>query len=382
MRLPEAKIKAAIQHPEQEVRLTALRYFSDAPTDDPTVMPLVIQAVETYRVEAAFRMIRMADDLTQTDSTVEWLVGELHHTDLDPRDLHDDNYRFTIALILCDLEGDLLARWHDWINEAPLFPSQLKGRLAGAGAASRWTWQDIWARFLSCLDELSSKAKWTGADHTRIYRLAELLARHPEAERKILGLLQRNWPDVDPDFAAWIDQDLVGIAGLMRLEAAIPHIIERAHLAEKNTADNCGQALGRIGTDEVIEAIANDWECGDFDFRMIMCEALKMIHSDLCVEACLGFLYDEKDAEIQVELGYALLSHFSFDAIEPVHQLVQGDLADLNPEEAGLRFLLVATAMIMDLGFPEFDAWHEQAIEADWGAYGLEQSRISENISE
>jgi hypothetical protein len=38
--------------------------------------------------------------------------------------------------------------------------------------------------------------------------------------------------------------------------------------------------------------------------------------------------------------------------------------------------------MTMDVRFPEFDAWYQQAIAADWGAYGLEVSRISENIRE
>ncbi len=382
MRLPEAKVKAAIQRSEEEVRLTALRFFTDSPTDDRTVMPLVIQAVEFYGIEAAFRVLREADNLPQTDSTAEWLVGQLHRADLDPRDVHDDNYCSAISLILCDLGSDLLPRWYDRIHQAPLFSNQLKRRLADGMTASSWSWQDVWARFLSCVDELSRKTKWSSAEHIRIHRLGELLARHPRAERKILSLLQRKLPNITPDLAGWIDQDVVRIAGLMRLEAAIPQIIERAHLADENTADNCGQALGRIGTDQVVTAIASDWECGDFDFRMIMCEALKMVHSDLCVATCLRFLHEERDAETRVELGYALLNHFSFDAIEPIRQLVQGDLEHLDPEEAGLRFLLVVVAMIMDVRFPEFDTWQRQAIAADWGAYGLEVSRISENLGE
>ena len=66
-RLTEAKIKAAIQHPEEEVRLTALRYFDDSYSRDESVMPLVIQAVETYGVETSFSILREADCLPQTD---------------------------------------------------------------------------------------------------------------------------------------------------------------------------------------------------------------------------------------------------------------------------------------------------------------------------
>ena len=53
MRLSESKIKAAILHPEVEVRLTALAYFADSFTTDESVMPLVIEAVEMYGRESA-----------------------------------------------------------------------------------------------------------------------------------------------------------------------------------------------------------------------------------------------------------------------------------------------------------------------------------------
>ena len=77
MRLLEPKIKAAILHPDEEVRVTAVSYFSGSFSQDETIMPLVIQAVETYGREKAFRILRAAESLTQTHATAEWLVREL-----------------------------------------------------------------------------------------------------------------------------------------------------------------------------------------------------------------------------------------------------------------------------------------------------------------
>lgn len=48
MRFSESKIKQAILHPEEEMREQALHYFSNSRSQDDTVMPLVIQAVEKY----------------------------------------------------------------------------------------------------------------------------------------------------------------------------------------------------------------------------------------------------------------------------------------------------------------------------------------------
>ena len=77
MRPPESKIKEVVLHPEEEVRLTALDYFSRSNAKDETIMPLVIEAVEKYGRDRAFRILRSADSLPQTDATVGWLAEEL-----------------------------------------------------------------------------------------------------------------------------------------------------------------------------------------------------------------------------------------------------------------------------------------------------------------
>ena len=48
MRYPEDKIKEAILHPDPEIRDRATGYFAKSFSPDPTIMPLVIKAVETY----------------------------------------------------------------------------------------------------------------------------------------------------------------------------------------------------------------------------------------------------------------------------------------------------------------------------------------------
>ena len=188
MRLPESKIKAAIQHPEEEVRLTAPRYFMDSLIDD-SVMPLVIQTVETYGVDRSFRILRDAERLPQTESTIDWLIGQLHRSDLD----------------------------------------------------------------LASIDEDSAKT-------------------------------------------------------------------------------------------------------------------------------CLEYLYDEQDGDVQLELGHALLAHFEFDGVELVQQLVEGDEEDLLPDERDLRSQLVAAATIMEATFPEYDQWHDDALQTNYGWFEYEQKRIAENF--
>ena len=84
MRLSESQIKHGIMHSEQFVRDAAVRYFADSFSDDPTVMPLVIQAIETYRWDDAFGFSRNFADLAQTGDTLLWLIGELEKTSSPP----------------------------------------------------------------------------------------------------------------------------------------------------------------------------------------------------------------------------------------------------------------------------------------------------------
>src|SRR5690242_5250419 len=107
MRLPESKIKQGILHPEEEVRLTATKYFSDSFSRDESVMPLVIEAVEKYGRENAFSILRDAERLPQTPPTLDWLMNELRRI-YDTNKVEEDNYRAAIGLILCDADPQLI----------------------------------------------------------------------------------------------------------------------------------------------------------------------------------------------------------------------------------------------------------------------------------
>lgn len=48
MRYPQEKIKEAVLHPDIEIRDRAASYFAKAFSPDPSIIPLVIKAVETY----------------------------------------------------------------------------------------------------------------------------------------------------------------------------------------------------------------------------------------------------------------------------------------------------------------------------------------------
>ena len=123
MRLPEAKIKEALVHPDKLVRQEALLYFADCHSRDTEVMPLAIRAIETYGRSNAFLHLYMVAHLAQTEATVEWAVKELHREEEKAED--QDSFFPALSRLLCSADPQRLAPHADQILQAPGFFKEL-----------------------------------------------------------------------------------------------------------------------------------------------------------------------------------------------------------------------------------------------------------------
>jgi len=144
MQTPESKIREVVFHPEEELRLTALAYFARSHTEDESIMPLVIEAVEKYGRDKAFRILRDADSLPQTEATVRWLVDELSK-DWDLGDVTHDNYCCAVALILCQARTDLL---RPDMADLRCFPEELRDWFRERLEMASWEWDTGWPTLL------------------------------------------------------------------------------------------------------------------------------------------------------------------------------------------------------------------------------------------
>ena len=119
--------------------------------------------------------------------------------------------------------------------------------------------------------------------------------------------------------------------------------------------EECAEALTRIGTSDVLNAVAEAFPRAEHYFRLYATNPLEHIHSDLAVEKCLHLLGQEKEDDIRQNLAHALLCHFAYDGIEAARQLLVGRRLDFGSR--GLRNYLLETCTLMDERFPEYDEW-------------------------
>jgi hypothetical protein len=381
MRTPDPTIKAAILHPEEEIREKALHYFSDAACEDESIMPLVVQAVEKYGREMGFRLLRDAEWLPQTEATVDWVINELRR-DYDLSDVNQENYCFAIALILYKAPQPFLWKRLGHIFTAPAFPEQLQEPFSERLKRFSWDWNRGWTALKHFGQD--TMRRWGDFTHNDIgwaAGIVEALARHRKKKAEtVLTLLEGEWGDDEE--MNWLRPCFADLAGEMRLEEAVPLLMDcLGSEADLNMSDSATTALQRIGGDVVVREIDARWWEADDEFRRSAGCILDHLRGDLCIERSLTFFRAEEDHETQLILADALLSNFSEEAIDLIWKLVADiDDGELHPDERDVRYRLVAVCTIMGRTFPHFKEWHKAALQDNWGRFTVEPGRLADSF--
>jgi hypothetical protein len=294
MRLPEAKIKEAIVHPEKLVRQEALHYFADCFSKDAEAMPLAIKAIETYGRRNAFLYFHFLPYLAQTEATVEWVVRELHREEDKAEDY--DTFFPTLSRMLCNADPQLLVPRAAEIMQAPGFLNDLHSDFQERLQLATWDADRCWKELDDICAKGVGKHNSSDVDFGHASRVVEALARQGDKHvDRILDLLGKDVEDWETDPMSWLEIFLVELAGEMRLEQAIPLIVKKLHLLGDVLSEACVDSLGKIGTDAAVEAITEDWQEADWDYHLYATSALEKIHSDTTVRECLELLPHEKD---------------------------------------------------------------------------------------
>ena len=316
-------------------------------------MPQVISAVETYGRQDAYRLIGLARGLRQTDETIAWVIGELNDESSD----RYESYTYNLSMVVAEADPALLLPREAAILEARhLHPDPrpaLTERLRMLSWDEATCWRELEAFCEAAVGRLSTGEVNLG--HAR--RIVEALARHGrECEGRVLDLLGQDVAEDDRSRMLWMEPLAVRLAGLIRLDAAIPPIVARLLAGGGDILnEECAEALTRIGMPVVLHAIAEAYPVAGDHFRIYATGPLGNIHSDLAVETSLHLLGQEPDERLRRQLAQVLLTQFAPEGIEAARRLLVG--RELDFEGRGLRDDLLETCTLTGERFPEYDEW-------------------------
>ncbi len=382
MRLDEQQIKQAILHPNPEIRLKAIKYFTDSHSDDPSVMPVVIESVQQHgRGAALFGTLRRAETLAQSPPTIDWMIDELQ-LDCDRSDKTRDNYLLAVALILYSADPALIVDRRDRIVSSPGFHEKLIPLLDGRLKLHTASWRECWDKLVEFCHSHPDDEPFTLSTTRTANDIVDALGRKLVNDREARHACLAEYSVLEQGGNEWLGEwSKVRLTGAMRDHTAIPWLLDTMALSDNWICDEAVTALSRIGTDETVQQIAALFPDADEVFRNYATESLQHIHADSVVDVCLRLLVVEEDTDVAISLGHALLGHFDDQAIEPVYEL----LLELGPEGfdaegEGLLYDLLETSTIMDRKFPEFTELWAFAEERNWGWGEYEDSRLSDTF--
>lgn len=366
MRYPQTKIKEAIHHPDIEIRDRATSYFAKSFSSDLSIMPLVIKAVETYgRQNDAYRQIGLSRDLPQTEETIAWVIDELNAEQTDKF----ENYSYNLSMVLVNADPALLLPRESDILEARHFLAGLRDPLTDRLRMLSWDEATCWQRVEEFCEEGKDKRYVNEVNLSYANLVVEALARYGlECEPKVREWMAVKLDDYSHHPMKWLEPLVVRLAGQAHLESTIPLIVGKL-LDDGGDLLNeeCAEALTRIGTPAVLNAIAQAFPTVEQHFRIYATNPLEHIQSDLAVEITLKLLEQEKDEFIRHHLADSLLRQFAHEGIEIARQLLVG--RDLDFDSKGLRNCLLETCTLTGERFPEYDEWmatEKAEKEAHW----------------
>jgi uncharacterized protein YchJ len=359
VRYPEDKIKEAIQHPDLDVRDTAIRYFYSSTSPDQTLMPLAIQAIERYGRTKAFSFTHYLNLLPQTEPTIGWVVAELQR-DGEGRPEERYFYYLNLSRLLCHADVRVVARHAPEILHAPHFDPKERTAFRERLEMFGWDAEQCWQALRQYCEATKDKNNLEDFDLGHALRIVEALARQPhEYQGQMVALLAEKVQDFRHDARKWLQPLMANLAGEMRLHEAIRPLVANLGHPYSFLADQSMFALAKIGSDEVVAAVCDQFARGSRDFRLWASDLLCKIHLDTTIQRVLGLLPGETDLAVRLNLCEALLDHFSDEGIEPARQLITEH--QRTPDLRRLRSCLITVCKIMETRFPEFDVWQEQA---------------------
>ncbi len=351
MKLSADQVKQGILSPEQLVRDVALRYFSESFSPDPTIMPLAIQAIETYGWKEAFHLTHSLSDLVQTEDTLLWLIDQLNRLD-HPKAVEDAELCWRLSSIIANADVSLLMEHEAKVLELEYLEPQeaevISERLRLLTVDTDTCWRDL-EQF--CEDRKGEQGVDRGyAPHAN--RLGEAIARGGDAYAdQILTILSQTQESYENNPMAFMECFVAWLAGELRMEQAVPLLVAKLKADPGDLMnEECQRAFIKVGTDSAVENICEDWSSAPWHYRLYASSSLEHIHSDLAISRSLELHGQEAEMDIQSHLIRAVLNSFSSEGVEPARQMV---LRGNREPRRGL----VAAATLMGVSFPELEQW-------------------------
>jgi len=353
MRLTQDQIRQGILHSDVDVRFACLRYFAEGNDRNTTIMPVVIDALERHGRTRAFRSFYPIARLPQTPETIQWVVRELQRVPGPTKD--DEKFSEALTWIVRCADPRLVQPHVATILTAPAFVQSHAEPMRFRAEILDWSSTALWNELERICEEGKAQSL-TVFPYDRGIDVVEALARHGEQiVESMTPLLSIRSDGFERTSMTWLEPFVIRLTGELKHEPSIPVILDKLRQDADLVNEEGRIALGRIGSETVVEAIRDGYPSADWCFRLYTAGALGHIHSDLAVQTAIELLEDEDDPDLRDTISQSLVGQFSTEGNEAARRV----FLDI-PEACCFQTDLVAACTLMGQDFPELEDWRRQ----------------------
>lgn len=386
MLAPE-QIKPFLLHPEKVIRDYAVSYFDDAELRDPELIPLLLQTYDSamgkedfYPGDYSF-MLAIGARFSCPDALIPELIERMKN---DP--FH--SFQFQEMLLSCNLEAILAYDPDIALMLDPALRTELAQRIKLSQTSTEELWQTIFPAV-----KPSGQFDYSASD-----LIARELAKRSElSSERVLdsmskvadGSIARN------DFN---DIALVALLGHMRLEEAVPFLIEQLFPDDDLLNDRATRSLIRIGSENVVNRCREAYlRAGEFQ-KITLSDMFGCIKLPAAETALIELLKQETDIGLASFLADGLCNLASKRGIPLVQKrLEQG----YDNTVMMLESSLYCNCTVNGLSFPEMAEWKRMIAledqrmfqnqlaaedddfdEADYGRYSFGDDDFDDGLAE
>jgi len=349
--LSAEQVKPLLLHEDCPVRDMAVDYFRDGWSQDPALVPMILEACRRYGVPENVHGLIACGQFVITDASLNSLLQMLVET-------RDAETAWRLHRIISHVPVDVLLRRESAVLDVPNLPDEVLKRLNRRKDLSSWPAAKLWQE-LQDFAERSEEKKYVGEiDHAYVDDLVEALGRHDEPDAATICNLLRSFGED----GGWLETFLVDLVGERRLRAAIPLLVDRLRIDTDYLRERVMEAIAKIGDPETARLIRTIFPTEPWIVKNYASAAMGKIKHPAAEEAILELSEIEDDPGIRTMLCMELCEMFSQRGVEVVRRQIRSGYDRMI---VCLEDHLLPVAHVLGIELPEADAWRAEREEKE-----------------
>ncbi|WP_168118532.1 SEC-C metal-binding domain-containing protein [Paenibacillus sp. HB172176] len=344
------QVKSFILHSEGVVSNTALRYFADSflYENDTTLMPLLLERLKQANQARAIHLFH-GYRFPQTEETIRELLALCQSPSMD------HNTKFHLGTMLCNSDPRLLIPYEAYIGQEPLWKKRVHQKRNLANMDDR----ELVSAFQLFIEQ--STGKYVNEFDTTygddvVNELSRRKCIDPDAVLQKLD-------NYNPDDLSYETPYFAQLAGVMKLESAIPVLCGFLGAEDDWLPERAKEALVHIGTPLVVTTLADQYFAAKEEYyRLYASDVFGKIKLPASEDALLTLLPEEQDLTYATNLADGLCELGSSKGLPLVQAVVEGtyDEGLMNLTES-----IYAYCVISNTPHPSLSQWKEELEEEE-----------------